>query len=65
MHKLTDAGSMDEYIQQMTEIFVELAVISEPIGDEDKAVYLLANLPPGYDVLATALESGSTTRNRD
>ena len=59
--KLTDAGCMAEYIKRMTEIFAELAVISEPISDEDKVVYLLASLPPSYDVLVTALESGSDT----
>ena len=45
----------------MTEAFDELAVIAEPISDEDKAVYLLAELPESYDVLVTALESGSDT----
>lgn len=58
---LSDAGSMGEYIKKMTEVFDELAVIAEPISDEDKVVYLLANLPPSYDVLVTALESGSDT----
>ena len=45
---------MREYI----EIFDELAVIAEPISDEDKVVYLLAGLPESYNVLVTALESG-------
>ena len=54
-------GSMREYIKKMTEIFDELAAIAEPISDEDKVVYLLAGLPEGYDVLVTALESGSDT----
>ena len=54
-------GLMGEYIKKMTEIFDELAVIAEPISDEDKVVYLLANLPPCYDVLVTTLESGSDT----
>ena len=43
--KLRDSGSMREYIKKMTEIFDELAVIAEPISDEDKVVYLLAGLP--------------------
>ena len=43
----------------MTETFDELAAIAEPITDEDKVVYLLAGLPDTYDVLVTALESGS------
>ena len=59
--KLSDSGSMREYIKRMTEIFDELAVIAEPISDEDKVVYLLAGLLESYDVLVTALESGSDT----
>ena len=59
--KLNDSGSMREYVKKMTEIFDELAVIAEPISDEDKVVYLLAGLPESYDVLVTALESGSDT----
>ena len=57
--KLSDSGSMREYIKDKTEIFDELAAIAEPITDEDKVVYLLAGLPDTYDVLVTALESGS------
>ena len=41
----------------MTEAFDELAVIVEPISDEDKVLYLLTGLPESYDVLVTALES--------
>ena len=59
--KLGDSGSMSEYIKRMTETFSELAVIADPISDEDKVVHLLAGLPESYDVLVTALESGSDT----
>ena len=59
--KLGDSGSMREYIKKMTETFGELAVVAEPISDEDKVVYLLAGQPESYDVLVTALESGSDT----
>ena len=44
---------MREYIKKMTEAFDELAVIAEPISDENKVVYLLAGLPENYDVLVT------------
>ncbi len=57
--KLNNGGSMTKYIKEMTEIFDELAVIAEAISDEDKVIYLLAGLPESYDVLVTALESGS------
>ncbi len=43
----------------MTEIFSELAVISQPVSDKDKVVHLLAGLPESYDVLVTVLESSS------
>ena len=59
--KLGDSGSVSEYIKRMTETFSELAVIADPISDEDKVVHLLAGLPESYDVLVTALESGSDT----
>ena len=59
--KLSDSGSMNDYIKKMTEIFDELAVIADSVSDEDKVVYLLAGLPESYDVLVTALESGSDT----
>ena len=59
--KLSDSASMSEYVKKMTEVFDELAVVAEPVSDEDKVVYLLAGLPEGYDVLVTALESGSDT----
>ena len=38
---LSDSVSMTEYIKRMTEIFDELAVIAEPISDEDKVICLL------------------------
>ena len=59
--KLNNSGSMREHIKKMTEIVSELAVIAEPVSDEDQVVYLLAGLPESYDVLVTALESGSET----
>ena len=59
--RLSDSGSMREYIKKITETFDELAVVAEPVSDEDKVVYLLAGLPESYDVLVTALESGSDT----
>ena len=57
--RLKEENSIKEHIKQMTEVFGELAVITEPISEEDKVVHLLASLPPAYDVLVTALESGS------
>ena len=59
--KLSDSGSMREYIKRMTEMFDELSVIAEPMVEEDKVVYLLAGLPESYNMLVTALESASDT----
>ena len=50
---------MKEHIKKMTEVFGELAVIAEPVSEEDKVVHLLGSLPDTYDVLVTVLESGS------
>ena len=54
--RLKEGDSMKEHI---TEVFGELAVIDEPVSEEDKVVYMLASLSDAYDVLMTALESGS------
>ena len=43
----------------MTEIFEELAVIGDPVKEEDRVVHLLASLPESYNMLATALEANS------
>ena len=50
---------MKNHIKQMTEVFGELAVIDAAVSEEDKVVHILASLPDTYDVLVTALESGS------
>ena len=50
---------MKEHIKKMTEVFGELVVIADPVSEEDKVVHLLASLPDAYNVLVTALESGS------
>ncbi len=41
----------------MTEIFDGLAVIDDPITEEDRVVHLLASLLESYDILVTALEA--------
>ena len=63
--KLSDSGSVNQYIKKMTEIFDGLAVVAEAVSDEDKVVHLLAGLPESYDVLVTALESGTSPGNGD
>ena len=43
--RLKEGDSMKEHVKQMTEVFGELAVIDEPVSEEDKVVYILASLP--------------------
>ena len=49
--KLAEGGSMKDHVKNMTEIFRELAVVAEPVSEEDQVVHLLASLPESYDVL--------------
>lgn len=57
--KLNEGGAVQEHIRQMTEIFQELAVVGDPVGEEDRVVYLLASLPESYDMVVTAFEANS------
>ena len=43
----------------MTEIFDELAIVGDPLDDENKVVHLLASLPKSYEILVTALEASA------
>ena len=55
--KLKDGQSVQSHIITMTEIFDELAIIGDPLDEENQVVHLLASLPESYDILMTALES--------
>ena len=57
--KLKDGESVHRHIKTMTEIFEALAVIGDAVSEEDRVVYLLASLPPTYEMLVTALEAQS------
>ena len=43
--RLKDGESVQEHIKKMTDIFESLAVINDPVSDEDRVVHLLASLP--------------------
>lgn len=45
----------------MTKLFEVLAVIGNPVSDEDRVVHLLASLPESFNMLVTALEASSET----
>ena len=57
--KLKEGDAVQEHIRQMTEIFEELAVIGDPVNEEDRVVHLLASLPESYNMLVTALEANA------
>ena len=41
-------------------MFDALAVVGDPVSEEDRVVHLLANLPDSFDMLVTALETNET-----
>jgi len=55
--QLKEGGSVHSHIREMTEVFNSLAVIDDPLSNDDKVLYLLASLPETYDVLVTSLET--------
>ena len=57
--KLKEGDGVQEHIRQMTEIFEELAVISDPVNEEDRVVHLLASLLESYNMLVTALKANA------
>ena len=56
---LRDGESVQEHIRKLTELFEELAVIDDPMKEEDQVVNLLASLPESFNVLVTALETNT------
>ena len=56
--RLKEGDSMQEHIRTVTELFEELAVVGDPVSEEDH-VHLLASLPGSYNMLVTALEANS------
>ena len=59
--RLSEGGSIGEYIKNTAELFDSLAVIGDSISEEDRVVHLLASLPDSYNMLVTALEASSET----
>ena len=57
--KLEEGGSVQDHIKSLMEVCDQLAVVSEPVKEEDRVVYFLASLPEYYSVLVTALEANS------
>ena len=57
--RLEDGEPVQDHIKSMTEIFSELAVVGDPVENEDQVVQLLASLPESFDMLVTALETSA------
>ena len=55
--KLKDGDSLQEHLKSFIERFDEMAVIDDPVADEDRVIALLASLPDNYSTLVTALEA--------
>lgn len=63
--RLKESDPVQEHIQKMTEFFEELAVVGDPLKEEDQVVYLLASLPESYNMLVTALEANTDVPQMD
>ena len=57
--RLREGESVQEHVRKVTELFEELAVVGDPVDEEDRVVHLLASLPESYGMLVTALEANS------
>ena len=55
--RLKEGESVQNHVKVMTEIFEALAVIGDPVSEEDRVVHLLASLPESFNMLVTALEA--------
>jgi hypothetical protein len=52
-------------MKKMVEVFKQLAVINDPVQEEDQVIYLLAGLPESYNMLVTALEANADVPKLD
>ena len=55
--RLKEGESVQNHVKVMTEIFEALAVIGDPVSEEDRVAHLLASLPESFNTLVTALEA--------
>ena len=46
-------GSVKDHNRELTEIFNDMAVIGDPVNEEDGVGHLLASLPEDYNMLET------------
>ena len=63
--KRKEGEPVQDHIGNMIEVFEELAVIGDPLEEEDQVVFLLASLPESFDILVTALEVNADVPKMD
>lgn len=63
--RLKEGDPAQEHVRKMTEVFEELAIVGEPLKEEDRVVFLLASLPESYSMLVTALEANAEVPHMD
>ena len=51
--------SVQNHVKVMIEIFKSLAMIGDPVLEEDHVVHLLASLPESFNLLVTGVEANS------
>ena len=55
--KLKENEPVQSHVKQIIEIFDELAIIGQPVEEEDRVVHILSSLPESFSMLVTALEA--------
>ena len=63
--KLGPTDKVQDHLKTLSELFEELAVIGEPMKEENKVIILLASLPARFSPLVTALEALDTVPRWD
>ena len=51
---MKDNEPAQQHIKAMIEIFDELAVIGDPVDEEDRVVHILASLPESFSMLVVS-----------
>ena len=57
---LKEGESVQEHTKAMTGSVWFLAVVGDPVSEENRVVHLLASFPDSFDMLVTALETNET-----
>lgn len=55
--RLVGGAGVHQHLKNFTEVFNELAVLGDPLQDEDRVIHLLSSLPESYNNIVTAFEA--------